>query len=243
MCCAASLTQSLNSRVFDFTISCCSPCVTVTLLMVSQVVMLHHILKVITLWILNWSSTLQKKKQYLKLNHMSKKLNMFLRSFSLSWNIFLIQGIQTTLPLPSPVSTFQLSIVWLWLWVRCWVCPLFVRLPVCLSVLSLPPSPLSICVLWAADLGENGVVFPPVCCCHPVCMSDCVILRFVSLLPLNLCCSSSCQGCSQRGWGLKRGAFIICRWPWDSGPEAISYQRLGLRTRTFPGIRKDSWRG
>ena len=36
-------------------------------------------------------------------------------------------------------------------------------------------------MLWAADLVENGVVFPPVSCCQPVFMSDSVVLDFVSL--------------------------------------------------------------
>lgn len=76
----------------------------------------------------------------------------------------------------------------------------------------------------AANLVENGVVFPPVSCCQPVFMSDCVVLDFVSLLP-----STSVAGPTARGvrnvLGVEEGgASIISRWPWDSGPEAISKQ-------------------
>lgn len=91
-----------------------------------------------------------------------------------------IQGHWEMIDFASPASRSHLSLslsVWLWLRERCRECPLFARRPVC--PLPFSPCPLSICVLRAADLGENGVVFPPVSCRCPVFMSDCIVLRVV----------------------------------------------------------------
>lgn len=95
---------------------------------------------------------------------------------------------------------------------------------VCPSVLSLSPSPLSICVLWAANVVENGLVFPPVSCYQPVFMSDCVLLPTRHphhTLPLNLCRWSNCQGSSEHRWGLS----------WE-GRVRIHHQSLALGRRT-----------
>lgn len=119
---------------------------------------------------------------------------------------------------------------------------------VCPSVLSLSPSPLSICVLWAANLVENGVVFPPVSSCQPVFMSDCVVLDFffnfsVSLPPSNLCHRSNCQGCSERIWRLRRevGVVVVVFWggghPSSAAGPGTQDQRLSANSLTekIPG--------
>lgn len=117
------------------------------------------------------------------------------------------------------------SRVWLWLWVRCYVCPLLVRLPVC--PLPLSPSPLSICVLCAANVVENGVVFPPVSCCQPVFMSDCVVLDFVSLCPTTSVTGPTARGAQKvyKGWAGRS----------SGGVGGIHHQplALGLRTRGY----------
>lgn len=103
---------------------------------------------------------------------------------------------------------------------------------VCASVLSLSPSPLSICVLWAANLVENGVVFPPVSCCQPGFMSHCVVLDFGFPPPLNLCRWSNCPGCSERIG--REGLRMEGRWG-SGGMGGIYHQclALGLRTRGY----------
>lgn len=92
-----------------------------------------------------------------------------------------------------PVSISQLS-VWLWLWVRCWVCPLFVRLPV--SPLPLSQSIFHLCAVGCRSSRKWCSVSTselwPACihvrlCCSWFCFPP----------PLNLCCRSNCQRCSQ----------------------------------------------
>lgn len=90
--------------------------------------------------------------------------------------------------------------MWLRLWVRCWVCPLFVRLPVC--PLPFSQSTFHLCAVgckssWKWCSVSTSELLPA--CIHVrLCCS-----WFCFPPPLNLCCWSHCQGCSQRigGWG------------------------------------------
>ena len=79
-------------------------------------------------------------------------------------------------------------------------------------------------MLWAANLGENGVVFPAVSCRQPVFMSDCV-LDFVSLLP-----STSVTGPTARGVQSIYGGFEGRVMGWGIHHQPLA---LGLRTRGY----------
>lgn len=96
--------------------------------------------------------------------------------------VLLKLGHPQSIVIASLVSKCQLSIVWLWLWVRCWVCPLFVRLPVCplaFSQFTFHLCPVGCKSRWKCSSVSISELFPVWF------MSDCVVPDFISQ-PLTL---------------------------------------------------------
>lgn len=144
------------------------------------------------------------------------------------------QGHSEYIVIASPVSRSQLSIVWLWLWVRCWVCPLFVRLPVC--PLPFSQSTFHLCAVgckssWKWCSVSTSELLPACIHVRLCCSWFCFPPPHQPLSPVQLSGVFRTYIGVEEGGG--RGASIISHWPWDSGPEAISKQ--------FDW--KDSWRG